>query len=78
VEEGKIQMKHLFHIIHNERTELIRFLLPSLSKLHNNYIIIKTNSIKYCSGNICKKRLAMPGFRSLAKWRVPLQNKRKS
>lgn len=71
-------MKHLFHIIHNARIELISFLLPSLSKLRNNYTIINTNSIKYHSGNICKKRLAMPGFRSLAKWKVSLQNKGKS
>lgn len=78
MEEGKIQRKHLFHIIHSARIELISFLLPRLSKLYNNYIIISTNSIEYCFGNICKKRLAMPGFRSLAKWRVPPQNKGKS
>lgn len=71
-------MKYLFHMIHNARIELISFLLPSLSKLYDNHITINTKSIKYCSGNICDKRLAMPGFGSLPKWRVPLQNKGKS
>lgn len=42
MEEVKIQIKHLFHVIHNERIEIISFLLTSLSKPYNKHTIINT------------------------------------